>query len=173
MKKLILSAFVAVFALFGVSEAQAQGIQFGAAGAYGFGGSANFDAGPGIEGRIALPIEAGFGDLKATGNFGYHFPDDIQTIGGTASFTYWEINGNLAYMFETGGSVAPYAGAGLNYANLDFDVAGFTGGGSEIGFNLLGGAEFSAGGLTPFVEGAFQLSGGEQIMLKGGLLFGG
>lgn len=160
MKKLILSALVAAFALFGVSEAQAQGVQFGVGGAYGFSSSDLFaDVGPGIEGRVGIPIEAGFGTLKTTGSFGYFFPSE--------DFTYWEINGNLAYMFEAG-TATPYAGAGLNFAN-------FSNGGSfnEIGLNLLGGVEFSAGALNPYLEGAFQLSGGEQIMIKGGLLFGG
>lgn len=164
MKKTILTALVAAFALFGVSEAQAQSIQFGAAGAY----ANDFELG--IEGRVALPIEAGFGNLKAIGNFGYFLPPD--------PFSYWEINGNVAYMIQAQ-SISPYVGAGLNYANVESEFtnpltgATTSASASEIGLNVLGGIEFDAGALNPFIEGKYELGGGEQFVIKGGLLFGG
>ncbi|NIR46648.1 MAG: porin family protein [Gemmatimonadetes bacterium] len=131
--------------------------------------SAQLDVGPqaswaddadfGIGGRAMLGIPVDI-PLAAIGSFDYFFPDgDVD---------YWEINANAVYKFRVpGGVVAPYAGAGLNVAHTSVGDLSET----DVGLNLLGGATFDAGQLTPFAELRVELGGGEQFVLTGGLLF--
>lgn len=117
------------------------------------------DADFGVGGRVVLGIPAAI-PLAAIGSFDYFFPSD--------DFDYWEINGNVVYEFAVpSGVVAPYVGAGLNVAHASVASVSET----EIGFNLLGGARFDAGQFTPFGELRVELSGGEQFVLTGGVLF--
>ena len=61
----------------------------------------------------------------------------------------------------------PYAGGGLNIAYSSRS------GSSDVdpGFNLLGGTLLGSGPVHPFVEVRFELAGGEQFVLTGGVLF--
>lgn len=125
------------------------------------------DADVGIGGRVTAGVE-GYSGLEVIGSFDVFFPD--------GDYDYWEINGNLVHNFELpeSPSVRPYAGGGLNLAHSDFDEdePDFDDDGdTEVGLNLLGGFKFPMEGATPFVEGRFEIEGGEQVVVTGGLLF--
>ena len=120
------------------------------------------DADFGVGGRAVLGIPAGI-PLAAIGSFDIFFPgNDVN---------YWEINANAVYKFAIPKSpIVPYAGAGLNIAHASVsNISGASN--TDVGFNLLGGATFNAGKLKPFAEARIELSGGEQFVLTGGLLF--
>lgn len=95
--------------------------------------------------------------------FDYFFPEAPVD-------TYYEGNFNLTYQFgDMRRAIGPYFGGGLNYAKAEV-----TGGGSasEIGLNVLGGIRFrSASKMVPFLEVRYELGGGEQFVLTGGILF--
>lgn len=124
------------------------------------------DADVGIGGRITAGVE-GYSGLEVMGSFDVFFPD--------AEFDYWEINGNLVHNFELtdSPSLRPYAGGGLNIAHTDFDdrPGPEDDEDTDVGLNLLGGFKFPMEGVTPFVEGRFEIEGGEQAVVTGGLLF--
>jgi hypothetical protein len=94
--------------------------------------------------------------------FDYFFPEAPVD-------TYYEGNVNLTYQFgDMRRAIGPYFGGGLNYAHAE-------GGGisdSEVGLNILGGIRFrSASKMVPFLEVRYELGGGEQFVLTGGILF--
>jgi opacity protein-like surface antigen len=110
--------------------------------------------------------------IEGVVSFDYFFPDDAGT---GADVTYWEINANGIYKFAaSGGSLAPYIGAGLNYARGSVAISGIgSGSESDVGLNLLGGIRFNTSrSLQPFAEARIELGGGEQLVLAGGFLFG-
>jgi len=119
------------------------------------------EVGLGVRVRSDTPRLIPGAPLSLIGSFDWFFP------GGNTD--YLEINGNVAYNFTITGSVLqPYAGGGLNIARLD------TPGGadSRVGLNLLGGVGFrTAGRLLPFVELRLEISGGEQLVITGGVHF--
>ncbi len=104
--------------------------------------------------------------IRLETTFDYFLTDDPLSV--------WEINGNLLYDLKSVQNV--YLGAGVNYANFDYD-AGFCGvlgvdcGGSEVGLNVLGGYKLGGGKAAPFVQARFALGGGEQLYLTGGFRF--
>lgn len=128
------------------------------------------DADVGLGGRVTAGVE-GYSGLEVIGSFDVFFPD--------GDFDYWELNGNLVHNFELPEepSVRPYAGGGLNVAHISFDDPGGDGpfdddaDETEVGLNLLGGFKFPMEGVTPFVEGRFEIEGGEQVVVTGGILF--
>lgn len=105
----------------------------------------------------------GFGVI---GSFDVFFPDN---------YDWWEINGNARYAFGGGSSAMPYLGAGLNIASIDYDVdpefAEFADDDTESGLNILGGAKFGGGGLTPFIEGRYSTIADGRFVITGGFLF--
>jgi len=113
----------------------------------------------GLGGRVQINLRSP-DRLAVIPMFDWFFPGDDRT--------YWELNGNLAYFFKVNtNSVAPYAGAGLNIAYSSEDGSSDT----DPGFNLLGGTLIGSGPVHPFVEVRFELAGGEQFVLSGGVLF--
>jgi hypothetical protein len=103
-------------------------------------------------------------------SFDYYFPSGA----GGADLTYWEINGNVGYRIpKVRGNLAPYVGGGLNVAHASVSFGGVSGSDTKVGLNLLGGTTFgrAASKMKPFVEGRFNLSGGEQFVLTGGVRF--
>lgn len=88
--------------------------------------------------------------------------------------TYFELNWNVLYKFRIQSSpIAPYAGAGLNFAIASVG-GGCTGdcSSSDLGANMVGGVRFpNAGKLLPFVQVRYELGGGEQFVLTGGIHF--
>ena len=113
-----------------------QGISVGAAASYGE--DSDFGVGP----RVSLAIPAGDLGLSLVGSFDYFFPSDAEADAIGADINYWELNGNVVIDISVGGTVAPYAGAGINYVEASGSVSA---GGisistseSEVGANLLG-----------------------------------
>jgi opacity protein-like surface antigen len=126
----------------------------------------------GVGARAVLSLDGLVPNLETVGSFDYFFPGD--DVG--ADVTYWEVNANVVYRFNTKGSpIKPYAGAGLNFAYLkasadvlDIEVSGDE---SRGGFNLLGGLLFDIGRVKPFVEGRVESGGGEQFVVSAGVRF--
>lgn len=143
------------------ATANAQGMGFVIQG--NFGGDTDFGAGAGVNFGVT-------NTLRGEATFDYYFPD---------GFDYWEVNGNL--MMDIASMPGLYVGAGLNYSDFSFDCEacdilddfGFDfggAGGSEIGANLLGGYSFG-GAKAPFVQAKFEVGGGEQLVVSGGIRF--
>lgn len=126
------------------------------------------DLGIGARATFGLPTPA---PLEIIATADYFFPDD----GPGVDVTYWELNANLVYLFQIPASViAPYAGGGLNFVRFSFDSELFPGeaySDTDLGVNLLGGARFNLGPITPFGELRIELGGGEQFVFSAGALF--
>lgn len=171
MRTRITAIIVAGLLAFGTAGLSAQDVSFG--GQLNFAsGTDEFDADLGIGARVVAPLTFDTTPLLATGSFDFFFPDEPE---GT-DLTYWEVNGNLSYLFDVpeDTSFRPYAGAGLNLARLEAEPEGPGDGVSdtELGLNLLAGALFAAdAAITPFAELKLEVAGGEQFMLTGGILF--
>lgn len=136
------------------STAHAQegaGVDVGVQGSYG----TEIEAvGLGARLMVTFPRAEGFG---AMGSFDWFFPD---------AGDYYEINANGIYTIQTsGGSVAPYLGAGLNVATASNGQSV-----TNTGLNLLGGFKFEAP-LSPFVEGRYATTGTGQFVITGGIPF--
>lgn len=127
----------------------------------------NFDFGIGA--RLEYVPRALFRNapVLSAASFDWFFPDTPPGV----DVQYWEINYNIYYLW-TADALRPYAGGGLNIAHASADVGGFGGSDTKVGLNLGGGLRFrTAGRLTPFIEARVELSGGEQFVLTGGLVF--
>ena len=156
MRKYLLIA-AAMFCLAGAPSAMAQGFRWGPE------LSLATDTDFGLGARVEFDFNNS--PLTVIGSFDYYFPD--------GPVDYWEINGNLIYNFDLSSapSVTPYAGGGLNIAHASVDTEFGSASDTDPGLNLLGGARFDAGSLTPFVEMKFTIEGGDQFVVTGGLLF--
>jgi len=90
----------------------------------------------------------------------YFFPGDPVD-------SYAELNLNLSYQFgDMRRAIGPYFGGGLNLARLEAGPISDT----EVGLNILGGLRFrSASRMVPFVEVRYEIGGGEQFVISGGL----
>ncbi|MFQ5890332.1 MAG: hypothetical protein ACE5JR_09810 [Gemmatimonadota bacterium] len=160
-KRMVLIACASLF-LLGVSDLNAQA-RFG--GQLSFGDSQDV----GLGARLMLGVES-LKRVEFNGSFDYFFPD--EPVGGDRD--YWELNGNLAYFFDVGSatSLAPYAGGGLNIAHGSRTFSdGRDTSDTDLGLNLLGGTRFGSGPVIPFAELRVEVSGGEQFLITGGVIF--
>lgn len=137
----------------GVQAQESVDAGFGVQGSYGTEVEA---VGVGARAMLTFPQSGGFG---AMGSFDWFFPD---------AGDYYEFNGNATYTFQTsGGSVAPYLGAGLNVATSSNGISV-----TNSGVNFLGGLQLGSGGpVTPFVEGRYATTDTGQFLVTGGILF--
>ncbi len=125
----------------------------------------------GIGGRGVFGLESLFPRTPLDGivSFDYFFPSKPA---GVTSFTYWEINGDVAYRFTvpSRSSFRPYAGGGLNIMHASLSPGGST---TKAGLNVLGGTTFKLKGssLTPFAEARGEIGGGKTFVLTGGIRF--
>jgi opacity protein-like surface antigen len=175
-KRTTLSALFALALLATVPQAQAQtDLSIGPRVGYETDSESFFVGGDARIGVETLPI-------RISPTFDYFFIDDVTVAGVEASSTLFQITGNALYEFGIDNTTfTPYAGAGLSYIRQSVDVSGdnipggsqFGGSSSEIGLNLLGGAEFTnVGGFAPFVQGEFVVGGDiNPFKITGGLLF--
>lgn len=172
MKK-ILSMVLAVVTVLVLGSTSAMsmegGILVGVQGSFGD----DSDFGVGVRGEYSLEEMVGL-PVSAAVSADYFFPDS----GDGVDVTWIEVNANALYTVPVSEQIKPYAGAGLNvaYAKVSFDNDYYQGDASnsdtEIGLNILGGAKFDLGlGFTPFAEFRLELSGGEQWVITGGVLF--
>jgi hypothetical protein len=126
-----------------------------------YGDDVEFGVGGGVTfGLGSLTTNSG---IRAEATFDYFFPGN--------DLTYWEINGNALMDIKSVPSL--YVGAGINYANfgVDCDICGDIDlDSSDIGLNLLAGWNF-AGSKGPFVQAKFEVGGGEQLVISGGIRF--
>jgi opacity protein-like surface antigen len=134
-----------------------------------FGGQLDWgdDTDLGVGARLEYAPRALFksAPVFSAASFDFFFPGN--------DVTYLEINYNIFYQFVQGSSqVTPYAGGGLNFAYASVDTPAGSSSDSELGLNLGGGVKFKTSTkLQPFVEARFELSGGEQFVITGGLIF--
>jgi hypothetical protein len=106
--------------------------------------------------------------IELSGAFDLFFP----SASAGEDLSYWEVNLNLVYNIAVKSEVLlPYAGGGLNVAHASTTVASQNTSATEVGANLVGGLKFVVGSVTPFGEVRYELGGGEQFVLTGGLLF--
>jgi hypothetical protein len=155
MKRVMALIAVLAFAAGAAAELRAQ-VRFG--GQLSFGDNADFGIGARLEytPRRLIPNAP----VVSSASFDWFFPDE-------RGVDYWELNYNIAYQFQAD-ALRPYAGGGLNLAH----ESGAGGSDTRLGLNLLGGLKFrTAGRLAPFVEARVELSGGEQFVITGGVLF--
>lgn len=133
---------------------------------FGVQGSFADDTDFGIGGRLEYAPRALFKDapVVSAASFDWFFPD-------AAGLDYWEINYNIYYLF-TADALRPYAGGGLNLAHASVDTPAGSASDTKLGLNLGGGLRFKTSSrLTPFIEARVELSGGEQFIITGGLVF--
>jgi hypothetical protein len=166
MKRLLTALACLAVLAFNAPDLRAQ-VRFGGQVSYGD----DFDLGLGV--RLVSSLRSMTRTpLAFHGSFDYFFPD-YDVPGVDADYSYWEINPGIVYMIPVRGSgVAPYAGGGLNIAHLSADAAGESNSDTDLGLNLMGGIQFGTRSrMRPFVEGRLAISGGDQFVLTGGLLF--
>ena len=146
-----------------------------AGGQVSFGDDADFGIGP--RAQLSLPWLADGAWFVAS--YDYFFPDSgLGSPGG--DFDYRELNVNLLVDVPLARvtNLVPYAGAGANVAWQSVPAGGAAegAGGAEavserlFGVNLVAGFRFPLVGFTPFVEMRYELSGGEQLLIAGGVL---
>lgn len=160
-------------ALLAAAQPAAAQVSFGPHVAFG----ADTDIGIGADVHVglanALGIEDGF-FANLVGQFtGTYYLWDC----GVVDCSFIDISANGVVPFAVESSVTPYAGAGIGVgrASVDYDTpfGDFGASGTDVGLNVLGGIFFPLGGLNGFAEAKFGISGADQFVLRGGLLFGG
>jgi hypothetical protein len=153
MRKTILMMAILLLAV-GAGDVRAQGFRWGPE------LSLADDADFGIGARMEFDFTGSPLTLIANGDV--FFPGN--------DVTWIELNANLVYNFDLASAptVTPYAGGGLNIRYAD---VGSGGSDTDAGLNLLGGVRFDAGSISPFVEAKFEIEGGDQFIVTGGILF--
>ena len=122
----------------------------------------------GIGAVIEAPLTTIYEQLEFAGRFTLYFPD-----GGD----YWELNGDVRYLFPLEGENAllPYALAGiaLGHSSWDYEGPGEGGSGSdtEIALRIGGGFKVPMDRMTPFAELGLGIGDLPDFTLRGGLTF--
>ncbi|MEX2526447.1 MAG: SH3 domain-containing protein [Gemmatimonadota bacterium] len=119
--------------------------------------------------RVEYPTTTWHRSLRLVGSFDHYFPD----VPAPFEARVLEFSGNIQYVFPPlePQHIAPYLGSGVSLAHGSLAVNGVSGSLSELGFNLLGGAQFGDGPRRPFAEFRVAFSGLDQFVVTGGLLF--
>jgi opacity protein-like surface antigen len=125
--------------------------------AFGVQGNWGSESDLGVGARALVNIAGS--NFEAVGSIDRFFPEN--------NLDWWDFNANLMYHFHIQPSLLPYLGGGLNVARLSNDNVSD----SKAGLNVAGGLRFP-GNLTPFVELRAVVSGRDQLVLTGGVLFG-
>ncbi|WP_428275062.1 hypothetical protein [Candidatus Palauibacter sp.] len=133
-----------------------------------FGDDADFGLGP--RAQLTLPwIAPG---VRLAGSFDYFFPDSgLGDPGG--DYDYHELNLNVLadISLDRVTNLVPYAGGGLNVAWERVPSNGSEGVLERLyGLNVIAGFRFPLVGFTPFVEARYELEGGQQLLVAGGIL---
>lgn len=148
------------------APAAGQGIKVG--GQVTFGDDADFGIGP--RAQVTVP---GVGPVVwLSGSFDYFFPDSgLRESDG--DYDYRELNVNVLGDIPLARitNLIPYVGGGANVAWKSVP----SNGDEEIrerlyGLNVVAGFRFPLVGFTPFVELRYELEGGEQLLIAGGIL---
>ena len=119
---------------------------------------------------VGADVRAAIGDtpVQIHGAFDWYFADDPLTI-----FT---VDANGVYMFDLEDqNITPYAGGGLGITRFDLDTTnggfGVSASTTEIGLNLVGGAELDLDGTLPFAQLQFTTGTPGRLALSAGILF--
>jgi opacity protein-like surface antigen len=122
----------------------------------------------GIGAVIEAPLTSVYEELEFAGRFTVYFPD---------AGDYWEINGDVRYLFPLEGENAllPYVlgGIAIGHSSWDYDVPGQGGTGSdtEIALRIGGGFKVPMDRITPFAELGLGIGDLPDFTLRGGLTF--
>jgi hypothetical protein len=122
----------------------------------------------GIGAVMEAPLTSVYENLEFAGRFTLYFPD-----GGD----YWEIDGDVRYLFPLEGENAllPYALAGIAIGhsswNYETPGEGRSGSDTEIALRIGGGFKVPMDRLTPFVELGLGIGDLPDFTLRGGLTF--
>jgi opacity protein-like surface antigen len=121
----------------------------------------------GVGGRVDVGLGQAFGIQEGLlqGLFGSFNGNYIFNDGDVTQLVF---NANVAIPFDVAGTIAPYAGAGINHNRVS--VSGFSA--SSSGLNLLGGVFLGLGNLPAFAELQYSTTGAGYLTLSFGLLFG-
>ncbi len=126
----------------------------------------------GIGAGLGFPIqESKVGDgIRGQATFDWFFLDKLVSGPLATRPTYWEFNVNGTYELPKTHGV--YIGTGLNYTNYTVDGAIYTNaGGTELGLNAIGGLKLGRGHGAPFLQARYELGGGKQLVVTGGIEF--
>jgi len=126
----------------------------------------------GIGGGLGFPIqESKVGDgIRGQATFDWFIIDNVVSGPLATRPTYWEFNVNGTYELPKTHGV--YVGTGLNYVNYTLDGSQVTNaGGTELGVNLIGGLKFGRGRGAPFAQARYEVGGGKQLVITGGVEF--
>lgn len=175
MKRNLFTLFFCIAALSGLNRAEAQAVVMPHVG-YDF-DMESFFLGVGTEFNIGVE-DLPFGlAIRPSAEY-YLGESESETFMGTtysASSSALQFNGDLIAEFvpATEG-IGFYGGAGLAVTMFRYSVD-MPGMGSdsdtntELGLNLLGGAQFGVGGLAPFVQARLTTPGTTRLQVMGGL----
>jgi hypothetical protein len=157
------AAFAGLLAVATPNTASAQ-IGFVAQASYAIDGAEALGIGGGVNFGIGSLTEKHGIRLETT--FDYFLVDDPASL--------WQVNGNLLYDLKSVQNL--YLGAGMNYSKSSVDIPGSACdivdcSSSDIGLNILGGYKLGSGKMAPFVQARFELGGGEQFVVTGGIRF--
>lgn len=166
MRKLLTcSVFAVLLLLAATPEAQAQVIDLGVRGSYEVDDIESPALGADLRiSTIGLPV-------VINPAFDYYFLDEDDF--GDASFFQFTVNALYEFGYENR-LFTPYAGPGLSISrySADEDLVGGDVDNTDLGINLLAGARFGLGSLTPFIQAQFALGGDiEPAAISAGLLF--
>lgn len=126
------------------------------------------DVDVGIGANINVPLSSIHRNLEFSGNFTFYFPD---------GFDYWELDGDIRFLFPLSGetSLLPYAMAGLAIGDFSLDGDGDIGpphyDDSELGLRIGGGFKIPMQNVTPFVDLALTVGDLPDFTLRGGFSF--
>ncbi|WP_425154917.1 hypothetical protein [Candidatus Palauibacter sp.] len=143
-----------------------------------FGDDADFGLGPRAQADVPWVAPG----VWVAASFDYFFPDSgLGDPGGDYDYRELNVNvlGDLSIARAT--NLVPYIGGGANFAWQEVPSGSDEGsddgsdegeGSSEslFGLNLVAGFRFPLVGFTPFVELRYELQGGEQLLIAGGVL---
>jgi opacity protein-like surface antigen len=145
---------------------------------------ADFAIGADVRYDLSANVDA---PIQLAGSFDFYFAEDIEAPdpqGGTQelSQTIFAVDLNGHYMIPTEGTFSPYAGVGLGIVrssqdevevDTPFGTQTFGGGSNtDVGLNLVGGAEFETGSVRPFAQAQVSLGGDfTRFGITGGVLF--
>jgi opacity protein-like surface antigen len=160
MKKLATTLLVAFFFCIGVQTADAQiGIRIGP--------RVGYDIDQLNELFVGADVRLDVATLPVIINpaFDYYFVD---------GFDLYQLSINALYTFGINNTAfTPYVGGGLGITrtSVDTGVDFIDGSNTDIGLNIVGGAEFGFGNLRPFVQAQLTLGDVDLTTIAGGVLF--
>ena len=154
---------------FALCAAPAAGQAIKAGGQVTFGDDADFGIGP--RAQVTVP-GLGSSGVWLSGSFDYFFPDSgLRASDG--DYDYRELNlnvlGDIPLARIT--NLIPYIGGGVNVAWKSVPSDAVEDPPERLyGLNLVAGFRFPLVEFTPFVELRYELEGGEQLLIAGGIL---